>query len=116
MRALLIALVAVFGFSAAFANGPESVEKNKKVEQLSSNLFKVTYFHDNGEVREIGFYKDSQMYGQWNTFSEEGQLLTEGYFMDNKKVGTWKFYDMDGQQIGAVQFVDDIRSDVLTVK
>ena len=116
MRALLIALVAVFGFSVAFANGPESIEKNKKVEQLSSNIFKVTYFHDNGEVREVGFYKDNQMYGEWNTFNEDGQLIAEGFFNENKKVGTWKFYNAAGIEIGAVQFVDDIRADVLTVK
>jgi antitoxin component YwqK of YwqJK toxin-antitoxin module len=52
--------------------------------------------HYNGEVEEVGQYKDRKMEGLWKFFYDNGQLEVEGSYSNDKMEGEWIYYDEEG--------------------
>lgn len=67
------------------------------------NLYKVTYFHDNGKIAQTGFVdSNKKMQGTWVSYSLKGDKKSTGEYKDGKKTGTWFF----GQHKNTVTQVD----------
>ena len=56
------------------------------------NMYKVTYFHENGEVAQTGFIDaNKKMQGTWTAYDLKGEKKSTGEYKDGKKTGTWYF-------------------------
>jgi antitoxin component YwqK of YwqJK toxin-antitoxin module len=42
-------------------------------------------------VKEIGYYTDKKLDGQWLRYNEKGDLQTVAFYKDGKKNGVWTF-------------------------
>jgi len=61
--------------------------------EIQGNLVKATYFHDNGKVKQVGFYKDGKVHGKWASFAENGAKISLGTFNNGEKTGKWLFWN-----------------------
>ncbi|RXR20745.1 membrane-binding protein [Flavobacterium amnicola] len=61
--------------------------------EVQGNLVKATYYHDNGKVKQEGFYKDGKVHGKWISYAENGKKLSLGEYKNGQKSGKWFFWD-----------------------
>jgi antitoxin component YwqK of YwqJK toxin-antitoxin module len=66
--------------------------QNKENHEIVDQMVKSTYFHDNGEMKASGFYKDGKLHGTWTSFDEAGKKIAMGQYDNGKKVGKWFFW------------------------
>ncbi|MBE7633257.1 toxin-antitoxin system YwqK family antitoxin [Tenacibaculum finnmarkense] len=64
--------------------------------EKENDLVKATYFHENGQVKEQGFFKDKKLTGTWISFNEKGIKTTIAHYEAGKKVGKWFMWKEDG--------------------
>jgi antitoxin component YwqK of YwqJK toxin-antitoxin module len=61
------------------------------------DLVRATYFHENGEVSQVGTYNTSgKLHGKWESFDTNGKRVALGTYKDGKKDGKWFFWNHDG--------------------
>lgn len=66
----------------------------KPTYKQMDDLIKVTFYHQNGKVKQTGFYDVNKMLtGRWVTYNISGSKLVEARYRRGKKVGKWKIYD-----------------------
>jgi antitoxin component YwqK of YwqJK toxin-antitoxin module len=63
-------------------------EIKPKLEK-QGDLIKATYYFDNGKVKEVGFFLDNKLHGEWITFNEEGKKTAVANYENGKKTGKW---------------------------
>lgn len=64
----------------------------QKVEpkfEKQNELTKATYFYDNGDIKEIGFFKNDKLEGKWVSYNNEGEITTIANYINGKKEGKW---------------------------
>ncbi len=88
MKRILTALALVFSV-AMFA---QQVEKNPKLE-IENDMVKATYFHDNGEVAQTGYYLDGKLHGEWKSYDEQGNNVAIANYNKGAKSGNWFFWN-----------------------
>ena len=86
MKKILI-LCALIVSGGAFA---QEVEPKYEIQ---GNLVKATYYYDNGNVKQEGFYKDGKVHGKWISYTESGKKLSIGEFKNGEKAGKWFFWN-----------------------
>lgn len=77
---LIVCLVAV-SFSYAQEKAP-TFEKQ-------DDLVKATYFHDNGMIKEVGFFKDNKLHDKWVHYDLAGKITVVANYDNGVKEGTW---------------------------
>ena len=82
-----IILIVLMLSSLCFA---QSIEPKYEIE---GNKVIVTYFHDNGQIKQTGSYKNGKVEGNWTLYSESGQKIAQGEYNQGKKIGKWLFWD-----------------------
>ena len=55
------------------------------------------YFHQNGQLKDIGYYADDKKTGEWKYYYNSGTLESVGNYTNGQKSGTWKYYHKDGK-------------------
>ncbi len=65
----------------------------KPVLEQSGNLVKATYYHDNGQIQQQGFFKDGKLEGSWVTFDTNGNKKSIGEYTKGEKTGKWFFWN-----------------------
>jgi antitoxin component YwqK of YwqJK toxin-antitoxin module len=84
MKAKFFTLVFfIFFVSLGFAQ-----EIKPKLEK-QGDLIKATYYFDNGKVKEVGFFLNNKLHGEWITFNEEGKKTAVANYENGKKTGKW---------------------------
>lgn len=97
----LVKTIAIFILAfTACANAQKKDPTIKKV----GNMLKVTFYHDNGEVAQIGCLKDGKLQGEWNMFSEDGKKIAVGYYKEGKRTGEWFFWKINGDALREVSY------------
>lgn len=86
MKNLSIFLFAVLISFTSFAQ-----ETKEPTYERQGDLVVVTTYHENGNVKEQGFYKNQKLHGEWNMYNEEGIKITKGFYANGQKSGTWMF-------------------------
>ena len=81
-------------------------------EQMPGDLMEVTYYYENGAVRQTGFIKDELLTGTWITYDEKGNLTAKAYYEEGKKTGTWKVYDATGNLVYKITYKNGIKKAV----
>jgi len=61
--------------------------------EIVGNLVKATYYYDNGQLKQEGFYKDAKPHGKWASFNEDGSKQAIGEYADGQKTGKWFFWN-----------------------
>ncbi len=77
---LLVCLVAI-SFSYAQDKEP-SFEKQ-------DDLVKATYYHENGMIKEVGFFKDNKLHDKWVHYDLTGKITVVANYENGVKEGTW---------------------------
>ena len=80
-------MAALLVFSGVFY----AQEVKPKLEVVD-NMVKATYYFDNGQIREEGFYLDGKLQGKWISYTENGVKQTMGEYENGAKVGKWFFW------------------------
>ncbi|OSY88828.1 hypothetical protein WH52_03945 [Tenacibaculum holothuriorum] len=73
-----------------------SAQEIKPKYEKAGELVKVTFFHENGKVKEQGFFKDKKLAGTWTTFDVKGNKTAIAHYENGKKVGKWFMWSNDG--------------------
>lgn len=111
MKKLVLALVFAFIGMGLSAQDREVVKEefyangNLKAQfvAINTDLVQATYFFEDGDVYETGFFENDKLTGKWKTYNSNSELLAIGFFKESKKTGTWSFYQ-DGVIIQEVSY------------
>lgn len=63
-------------------------EIEPKFEQ-QEDLVKATYYHDNGMVKEVGFFKNEKLHDKWISYNKEGKIKVVAFYNNGEKDGKW---------------------------
>ncbi|MCK0155763.1 nicotinic acid mononucleotide adenyltransferase [Cellulophaga sp. F20128] len=83
-----IALIFAFIFSIAIANA----QAVKPIFEKAANKVKATYFHENGEIAQVGHFLNGKLDGEWKMYNDEGKKIAQGNYALGQKTGTWFFW------------------------
>lgn len=84
MKKLLASIiVCVLMTSVSFAQ-----ETEPKFEK-QDDLVKATYYHDNGMVKETGFFKADKLHNKWVSYNDEGKITVVAIYNNGQKDGKW---------------------------
>ena len=61
--------------------------------EIVDNMVKATYYHDNGQISQEGFYLDGKLQGKWTSYTVTGAKQTMGEYENGSKVGKWFFWN-----------------------
>jgi antitoxin component YwqK of YwqJK toxin-antitoxin module len=78
-------LMFAVGFSQGIAPKHEVVD----------NLVKSTYYHDNGQIAQQGYYKNGKVHGQWVSYDAAGNKVAMGTYNEGEKTGKWFFWNQN---------------------
>jgi len=77
---------------AVLISGMMFAQKEPKLEVVG-NLVKATYYHDNGQIQQEGFFKDGKLEGKWIAFDTNGNKKSAGEYTNGQKTGKWFFWN-----------------------
>ena len=99
MKYSIIAFFLAFGISVHAENNIDPVIKN------IGELVSATYFHDNGNIHQKGFFnKKGQLEGLLISYDFDGNKLSQGYYSNGEKTGQWMFWNQSS--LKEVYFID----------
>jgi antitoxin component YwqK of YwqJK toxin-antitoxin module len=102
-RYVIMAALLVSGLTFAQNREPKLEEVN--------GLVKATYYYDNGQIQQEGFFKEGKLDGKWISFNENGTKNVEAEYTNGEKTGKWFYYNEK-----AVAEVDYSKGAVANVK
>jgi antitoxin component YwqK of YwqJK toxin-antitoxin module len=97
MKKLFIAAMLV-------VSGVISAQDANVKHEVVDQMVKSTFYHDNGQVKQEGFYKDGKVHGQWVSYDENGKKVAMGQYNEGKKIGKWLFWS--GMDLTEVDYTD----------
>lgn len=100
----------IFAAGFLFVAGVLSAQNAKPVHEIENNIIKSTYYYENGNVKQSGFYKDGKLTGAWVAYNEDGTKQSMGTYADGKKTGKWFFWT--GANLTEVDYADSRVADV----
>jgi antitoxin component YwqK of YwqJK toxin-antitoxin module len=72
----------------------------------------ATYYHDNGQVAQIGYFLNGKLHGEWQMFDAAGNKTAMGHYANGNKIGKWYFYESG--TVKEVEFADNAIASVVT--
>ncbi len=89
---------------AVLISGMIFAQKEPKLEVVG-NLVKATYYYDNGQIQQEGFFKDGKLEGKWVAFDANGNQKSVGEYTNGEKTGKWIF--SNGTKTSKVDYTDN---------
>ena len=86
-------LVVIAGLLAGSLINAQEV---KPQYEKAGDLVKVTFYYEDGSVKQQGFYKDKLLTGTWMSFDQKGNKTAIAHYENGKKVGKWFMWTKDG--------------------
>lgn len=86
MKSVTVVLALIFSVVLTAQNVQPEFEKD-------GDMVKGTYFHENGEVAQTGFFLDGKLHGEWKMFDTAGNKIAMGEYLEGKKAGKWFFWE-----------------------
>lgn len=88
----LVILVAVLFSGVIFA------QEAKPVLEPFGKKIKATYFYENGQVQQEGYFENGKLEGIWVSYNESGDKIASGEYVAGVKTGKWFFWSqVDGK-------------------
>ncbi|MGL2992733.1 toxin-antitoxin system YwqK family antitoxin [Flavobacterium sp. TSSA_36] len=78
--------------AALLLTGLIYAQETKPVLEPFGNKVKATYFYDNGQVQQEGFFENGKLEGYWVAYNEDGTKKSSGFYKEGAKVGKWFFW------------------------
>lgn len=91
MKAFIIILGLLVSFGSEAQNTEATAIPSTHVKE--GKRVKVTHYHDNGAVRETGYFLNGTPDGQWETFDRNGMKTAELNYRDGKRHGEFRMWD-----------------------
>lgn len=88
----IIILVAVLFSGVIYA------QDSKPVLEPFGKKIKATYFYENGQVQQEGYFVDGKLDGIWVSYNEDGDKTASGEYVSGVKTGKWFFWSKDSQK------------------
>lgn len=82
----------------------DAQKKEPKFEVLNDAVVKAIYYHNNGEISQIGCFKNGKLQGEWIMFDENGKKIAIGEYKEGKRVGEWFYWKSDGEALREVTY------------
>jgi len=80
--------------AAILFSGIVAAQEVKPTFEKQGNTIKGTYFHENGEIRQQGFYnKEGKLHGEWKSYDATGKKIAMGQYDNGTKTGKWFFWE-----------------------
>ena len=67
-------------------------QETPKLEAVGE-LVKATYYYENGQVQQEGFFKDGKPEGRWIAYDMKGNKKSIGEYSEGQKTGKWFFWN-----------------------
>ena len=83
----------IFIATLLMLSGVFYAQEVKPKYEVVNNMVKATYYHDNGQIKQEGFYLDGKLHGKWTSYTESGSKQTMGEYESGAKVGKWFFWN-----------------------
>nr|WP_299382526.1 nicotinic acid mononucleotide adenyltransferase [Allomuricauda sp.] len=96
MKTAIFFLAVMFSVSMYPQDTEPTFEKVGKV-------VKATYFHENGNIAQTGYFLGDKLHGQWFMYDVDGKKIASGKYVDGMKSGKWFFWE--GEVLKEVDFV-----------
>ncbi|KAF2520164.1 membrane-binding protein [Flavobacterium salilacus subsp. salilacus] len=90
--------------------GMLSAQEIKPKYEIESQMVKATYYYDNGNIKQQGFYKDGKLHGKWVAFNENGTKQSIGEYANGVKTGKWFFWS--DATLSEVDYTDSRIADI----
>lgn len=112
MKKLIVAVLVVVGFTTFAQNTPnieyfDNGNIKAKYSTIEEGLTKVTFYFEEGGVRETGYVQNDQRTGSWESFDRNGNKLCHGFYSENEKVGSWTFWSSTGDVYSTLIYNDN---------
>lgn len=67
-------------------------------------MVKGIYYHDNGQIAQVGCFKNGKLQGAWVMFDKNGAKISLGHYNQGKRTGEWFFWKPDGEALREVSY------------
>ena len=54
-------------------------QSTEPIFEKEGKMVKATYFHDNGEIAQMGYMLNGKLHGDWTMFDAKGSKIAAGY-------------------------------------
>ena len=88
----LVILVAVLFSGVIFA------QDAKPVLEPFGKKIKATYFYENGQVQQEGYFENGKLEGIWVSYNESGDKIASGEYVAGVKTGKWFFWSQNADK------------------
>ncbi|QLG45118.1 toxin-antitoxin system YwqK family antitoxin [Costertonia aggregata] len=70
--------------------------------EKNGDMVEATYFHDNGNIAQTGYFLNGTLNGKWKMYDAQGKKIAMGEYVNGVKTGKWFFWK--GQQLTEVDY------------
>lgn len=78
--------------AAILFSGMIFAQDSKPVLEPFGKKIKATYFFENGQVQQEGFFENGKLEGIWVSFDKNGNKISSGEYKNGVKTGKWFFW------------------------
>ena len=71
------------------ATGFAFAQEKEPTFEKQDDLVKATYYHDNGMIKEVGYFKDEKLHDQWIRYDNTGKISVVANYDNGIKEGKW---------------------------
>lgn len=79
-----------------------------------SDLIEATYFYEDGNIKEHGFFKDGYHEGSWTKWDVNGNIIAEATYIKGEKSGKWLHWVDNGKTLYTVEYEENTIVDATT--
>jgi antitoxin component YwqK of YwqJK toxin-antitoxin module len=90
---------------ALLFSGVIFAQETKPVLEPFGKKVKATYFYDNGQVQQEGFFENGKLVGTWISYNEAGEKTSFGEYENGVKTGKWFFWK--GSNLSEVDYANN---------
>ncbi len=67
-------------------------QKNEPVLEADGQLVKATYYYENGNIEQVGYFKNGKLNGKWTSYDVKGNVKTIAEYSNGVKSGKWTYF------------------------
>jgi len=101
--------------AALLFSGVIFAQEAKPVLEPFGKKIKATYFYENGQVQQEGFFENGKLEGIWVSYNENGDKTASGEYVAGVKTGKWFFWDQNTDKKSLCE-VDFSKNQIAKVK
>ncbi len=84
MKKIFFTLITVL-----LATGFAFAQEKEPTFEKQDDLVKATYYHENGMIKEVGYFKDEKLHDQWIRYDHTGKISVVANYDNGIKEGKW---------------------------